>query len=86
MLEGQVNVHKTWILSLVSNENLSKIPVSSGWAIGQVAWAKLQKTYLMMSLIENTNFFLSLQTRRLAASFEGLNSSLVQSAGELWNW
>jgi len=37
MLEGQVNVHKTWILSLVSNENLSKIPVSSGWAIGQVA-------------------------------------------------
>jgi len=25
-----------------------------------------------------------MQTRRLAASFEGLNSSLAQSAGKLW--
>jgi len=26
------------------------------------------------------------QTRRLAESFEGLNSSLAQSAEELWCW
>jgi len=26
------------------------------------------------------------QTRRLADPFEGLNSSLVQSAEELWRW
>jgi len=27
-----------------------------------------------------------MQTRRLAESFEGLNSSLAQSAEELWRW
>jgi len=29
--------------------------------------------------------FFSMQTVRLAASFEGLNSSLAQSPGELWS-
>jgi len=35
-----------------------------------------------------TKIFFSLQTRRLAESFEGLNGSLVQSAEpeELWYW
>jgi len=31
------------------------------------------------------NFF-SLQIRKLAASLEGLNSSLVQLTEELWSW
>jgi len=33
---------------------------------------------------QNQNFF-SLETRRLAQSFEDLNSSLVQLAEELWS-
>jgi len=31
-------------------------------------------------------FFLRVQTRRLANPFEPLNSSLAQSAEELWHW
>jgi len=30
--------------------------------------------------------FFRVQTRRLADSFEGLNSYLLQSAEELWRW
>jgi len=30
----------------VSNENFSKILSSSGWALGQVTWAKMAKIYL----------------------------------------
>jgi len=30
--------------------------------------------------------FFSLQTRRLAESFEGLNSSLAQLTSELWDY
>jgi len=30
-------------------------------------------------------YIFSLRTRRLAVSFEGLNSSLAQSTGELWS-
>jgi len=46
-------------------------------------------TSLMTSLTKTLklkkNFF-SLQTQRLAKSFEGLNSSLVQSAKEICGW
>jgi len=34
---------KNEILSLVSNENLKEILLSSSWAIGQVAWARMFK-------------------------------------------
>jgi len=37
----------------------------------------------MTSLTKKT--FFSLQTRRLAESFEGLDSSQAQSTGELWS-
>jgi len=33
-----------------------------------------------------TKNFFSLQTQRLAESFEGLNNSLAQSAEKLWGW
>jgi len=41
----------------------------------------------MTSLTKNpkTKNYFSLQTRRSAESFEGLNSSLAQSTGELWS-
>jgi len=47
-------------------------------------------TSLVTSLTKNLqpqpkNFFL-VQTRRLAKSIEGLNSSLAQSTKELWSW
>jgi len=35
--------------------------------------------------LNQKNFF-RVQTRRLAKSFEGLNSSLAQSAEEPWHW
>jgi len=37
------------------------------------------------STTPNKNFF-RVQTRRLASLFEPLNSSLAQSAEELWRW
>ena len=44
---------------------------------------------IMMSPTSNpkpkTKSFILIQTRRLAESVDGLNSSLAQSAGELWN-
>jgi len=47
-------------------------------------------TSLMKSLTKNCNpqpkNFFSLQMRRLTKSFEGLVSSLAQSAEELWHW
>jgi len=44
------------------------------------------KTYVTYNITHKkpkTKNFFSLQTRRLAKSFEGLNSSLAQSTGEL---
>jgi len=45
---------------------------------------------LMMSLTKNpqpsTKNFFRVLTRRLADSFEPLNSSLAQSTEELWRW
>jgi len=45
----------------------------------------------MMSLTKNLQppnqkIFFRVQTRRLADPFESLNSSLAQSAEELWRW
>jgi len=38
------------------------------------------------SVTPNQKNFFRVQTRRLAESFEGLNSSLAQLAEELWRW
>jgi len=69
-------------LSLVSNENFSEILWPSGWALDQVTWAKMAQKLLHLwghsQKIHNPqpkNFF-RVQTRRLAESLEGLNSSL----------
>jgi len=76
--------------SLVSSENFSEILWPSGWGLGQVTWAKMTQRLLHLwchsQKIRNPqpkNFF-QVQTRRLAESFENLNSSLVQSVEELW--
>jgi len=42
-------------------------------------------TYLGKKTKPKTKKFFSLLTQRLAASFEGLNSSLAQSTGQLWS-
>jgi len=56
-------------------------------AQGLVTWAKNAKTYLTYDIThkkKSKTFQLKkIQTRGLAASFEGLNSSLAQSAGKL---
>jgi len=77
---------------LVSNKNFSKILWLSGWALGQATWAKMAHKLLhlrhhlqKMSNTQPKNFF-QVQARRLADPFEPLNSSLVQSAEELWCW
>jgi len=47
---------------------------------------KVQKpTPIMTSPTKKPETFFSLQTRRLAECFEGLDSSLAQSTGELWS-
>jgi len=38
------------------------------------------------SVTLNQKIFFRVRTRRLAEAFEGLNSSLAQSAEELWCW
>jgi len=72
--------------SLVSNENFSEILLFGGWALGQVAWAKMAKNLPHLCHPQknwNQKNLFSLVTRRLAELFEGLNSSLAQSAEEL---
>jgi len=59
--------------SLDSNENFSEI----FWLL--YLWCHSQKH-------KNQKKFFRLQTRRLAKSFEGLNSSLAQLVDELWHW
>jgi len=78
--------------SLLSNKNFIKILWLSGWALGQVTWAKmalkLPDLWRHSQKICNPkpkNFF-QVQTRRLANRFEALNSSLAQSAEELCCW
>ena len=71
--------------SLVSNENFSEILPFDGWSQVKYRQPKMAKNlpYLWCHSQKNEtqipNFF-SLQTQRLAKSFEGLNSSLAQSA------
>jgi len=78
--------------SLVSNKNFSEILWPSGWAIGQVTWAKMTQELLHLWRQSQKNrtpqpkTFFRVQTRRLADPFEPLNSSLAQSAEELWHW
>jgi len=75
--------------SLVSNENFSE---TLCWALGQATWAKMalkllhlwrqsQKIHILQPKI-----FFRVQCTRLADPFEPLNSSLAQSAEELWRW
>jgi len=74
--------------SLVYNENFSEKLWLSGWAFGQLTWAKIYFTYDVIhkkSATPNQKYF-CVQPRRLVDLFEPLNSSLVQSAEELWRW
>ena len=75
--------------SLVSNKNLSEILPSSGWALGQITWAKmainLPHLWCHPQKKQKPKKFFGLQTRRLTESFEGLNISIAQSIGELWS-
>jgi len=74
--------------SLVSNENFSETLWPSSWALRQVTWAKNdpKTTSLMHSQkIRNTQpKYFWVQTRRLSDLFQPMNSSLAQSAEELW--
>ena len=78
--------------SLVSNQNFNEILWSSSWALGQVTWAKMANNLPQLWCHSQKNRnpkpkkIFSLQTKRLAKSFEGLNRSLAQSAEELCCW
>ena len=75
--------------SLVSDKNSSRHMALS---LKPRAWwchPKMREpTPIMTSLTKNENFktflFLNIETTRLSASLEGLNSPLAQSTGELW--
>jgi len=78
--------------SLVSNENFSETLWPSGWALGQITWAKM--TLKLLHLWRQSqkicnpqpkNFF-RVQSTRLADPFQLLNSSLAQSVEELGRW
>jgi len=45
-----------------------------------------QKTSLPKNQQPTPKIFFRVQTRRLADPFEPVNSSLAQSAKELWHW
>jgi len=71
---------------------LSEILPSSGLVPGLDEVGQKGQNYCFYDVTHNkcndqnqTDFF-SLRTRRLAKSFVGLNSSLAQSAKELWTW
>jgi len=79
-------------LSLVSNENFNETLWPSGWALGQVTWAKMTIKLLHLCRqpqkirIPNQKIFFRVQSTRLANPFELLNSSLAQSVEELERW
>ena len=77
MLESWSRAQKTQDSRLVSNENLSEILPSNGWALGQVKWAKMAKSLPQGVTHKKKQTFFRVQTRRHAESFEGLNSSLA---------
>ena len=74
---------------LVSNKNLSEILLSNGWALGQVAWAKVVKnlSYLWCHSQKtwNQNFFFiaDLKTCRIFWGFEQLFSTINWQVMEL---
>jgi len=78
--------------SLVSNKNFSETLWPSGWALGQVTWAKMTPKLLHLWRYSQKihtpqpKIFFRVQSTRLADPFEPLNSSLVQSAEELGRW
>jgi len=52
-------------------------------------WPEIYLTYDVThkkTETQNQKFFIALQTQRLAESFEGLNSFLVQSTKHLCSW
>jgi len=71
-------------------KNLTKILPPCGWGQGPNEFGQKAQTYPTYDVThrkpetQNLNYF-SLQTRRLTKSFEGFNSSLAQSPGELWS-
>jgi len=78
--------------SLVSNKNFSETLWPSGWALGQVTWAKmtpklfhLWRQSQKIPTPQPQNFFRD-QSTRVADPFQPLNSSLAQSAEELGHW
>jgi len=73
--------------SLVFNKNLMEILPYNGLGlrpdeVGQKCLKLLHLWHYSQNIQKSPNFF-SLQTWRLAESFEGLNSSLAQSTEEL---
>jgi len=77
--------------SLVSTKNLSKILPSSVWGpwpdnFGQKGLnLRHLRHHPQKNEIQNLKTSFSLQTRRLAKSYERMNSSLVKSTAELWS-
>jgi len=78
--------------SLVSNENLSKILLSSGWALGQATWDKMAKnlTSLMPSLTKYLKpktkkffFIAGLKTCQIFWGFEQLSSTISRGGMSL---
>jgi len=73
--------------SLFSNENFSEMLWPSSWALVQVTWAKIDQNYFTYDVThKKTKKIFVVQTRRVAELFEPLNSSLAQSAEEIWHW
>ena len=54
-------------------------------AQGQAKMAKIMQKHPYFWRPPQKNFFFSILTPRLAESVEGLNSSLVLAAGDLWS-
>jgi len=77
--------------SLASNKNSGQKIPSSGWHPRPINPEQhgLKPPPLMMSPKKKRNpklfIYFLMQTRRLATSFEGFNSSLAQWSGKLWN-
>jgi len=77
--------------SLVSNENLSKVLLSSGWALGQVTWAKMAKNlpHLLCHSEKirnlNQNFFYIADSKacRVFSGIEQLSNAISWGAMQL---
>ena len=69
-----IKVLKATDSRLVCNEKLSEMLLSSGWALGQVTWAKVAKNLPHLWC----HLWKKMQTRRLAVYFESMNSFLAQ--------